>query len=185
MPKKISFIYFDLAGVQFNFRDGITQLAEQHGLSYLEFAQKVRPYEKKTLLGKLTFPDLFEKYKKILNLHSPGQIDPFDFWTNLFKPISQTHELVYHMSKKYPVGLLTDIYQDLLPVLLKKKLVADIPYATIIQSFEVKHIKPQKEMFLIAQKQAGVPPEEILFIDDQNRNIETAKKMGWNGILYV
>jgi len=46
-------------------------------------------------------------------------------------------------------------------------------------------IKPEPEIFLIAAERLKVKPEECLFIDDIERNVEGAKAVGMIGIQYV
>jgi FMN phosphatase YigB (HAD superfamily) len=56
----------------------------------------------------------------------------------------------------------------------------DIAYDVIIDSSEVGAIKPETKIFEIATERAGVPPEEIFFIDDSRVNVIAASKMKWN-----
>ncbi len=47
-------------------------------------------------------------------------------------------------------------------------------------SFEMGERKPNQKVYEMVQKECDMLPKNILFIEDTDKNIETAKKMGWN-----
>ncbi|MES2023798.1 MAG: HAD-IA family hydrolase [Patescibacteria group bacterium] len=86
-----------------------------------------------------------------------------------------------NLKDKYKIGLLTNIPRSLLERLISEKLGMFDP---ILISSDLKLIKPSKEIFETAIQRCGCLPEEILFIDDGEKNIEIAKSLGLNGIVY-
>ena len=44
--------------------------------------------------------------------------------------------------------------------------------------------KPDREIFEFAQKKAGVKPQEILFIDNQEKHVLAAQENGWEAYFY-
>ncbi len=46
-------------------------------------------------------------------------------------------------------------------------------------SYEVKLLKPEKEIFELMVKQTGMVPEKSLFIDDSEKNIAAARELGF------
>ncbi|MDO5677779.1 MAG: HAD family phosphatase [Propionibacteriaceae bacterium] len=46
-------------------------------------------------------------------------------------------------------------------------------------------IKPQPEIYLGAQAELGLKPEEIAFIDDKPANVKAAQALGWHGHVWV
>lgn len=52
-------------------------------------------------------------------------------------------------------------------------------------SSRMKLLKPSRAIFRAAAAEIGVPPEDILFIDDSESNVEAARAAGWNAVLYV
>jgi len=82
---------------------------------------------------------------------------------------------------KYVVGLLTNI-----PRSLFERIAADKAYLfnPLLISSDLKLIKPSKEIFQEAIRRCGVPAEDILFIDDGEKNIEAAKAAGLSGFVY-
>ena len=51
-------------------------------------------------------------------------------------------------------------------------------------SSRMKMLKPARESFDAAAAEIGLPPEEILFIDDSQRNVDGARAAGWQAALY-
>ncbi len=57
-------------------------------------------------------------------------------------------------------------------------------FTDIFLSFRMKLSKPGKEIFLKVLEEAGIQPQESLFIDDAPANIETAAQLGFKTLLY-
>jgi putative hydrolase of the HAD superfamily len=51
-------------------------------------------------------------------------------------------------------------------------------------SCDVKQVKPNADIFHTAQAQFGLAPHEMLFIDDNPHNIETALSLGWRAVRF-
>lgn len=51
-------------------------------------------------------------------------------------------------------------------------------------SSRMKMMKPSREIFDAAASEIGLPPEEILFVDDSPVNVEGARKAGWQAVYY-
>ena len=52
-------------------------------------------------------------------------------------------------------------------------------------SCRMKLMKPSREIFDAAAAEIGFPPEEILFVDDSQKNVNGALAAGWQAALYV
>jgi putative hydrolase of the HAD superfamily len=52
-------------------------------------------------------------------------------------------------------------------------------------SGRVKHVKPGAEIFDLAERHFGVPPQELLFLDDHPANIDAVLNRGWQAILFT
>jgi len=53
-----------------------------------------------------------------------------------------------------------------------------------IISYEVKVMKPSREIYEMLVKMTGCRPEEIMFIDDSAANVDAARALGINAVLY-
>ncbi len=58
-------------------------------------------------------------------------------------------------------------------------------FAEIVLSHEVRAAKPDRAIYDIAAARAGVPPEEILFVDDLAENVAAAREAGWQAEVFV
>lgn len=71
---------------------------------------------------------------------------------------------------------------------MKKQMGFENLFDKIFSSAEISHKKPQKEFFEIIYKKiikdALVKKDEIMFWDDERKNIERAKELGFNAHLY-
>jgi putative hydrolase of the HAD superfamily len=54
----------------------------------------------------------------------------------------------------------------------------------IVDSSVEKCRKPDKEIYEIAQKRAGVEAEDILFIDNKQEKFSDTKELGWQTYWY-
>ncbi len=52
-------------------------------------------------------------------------------------------------------------------------------------SCHVKQIKPSVEIFAIAERRFGVPPQDLLFLDDHPANVNAAQARGWQAVLFT
>jgi len=68
--------------------------------------------------------------------------------------------------------------------LMSKKLIPKITFDSIIDSSVVMAIKPELKIFQLAEQRTGLPPSDILLIDDSRSNLAAADKMGWHVIWF-
>ena len=52
-------------------------------------------------------------------------------------------------------------------------------------SSRMKLMKPSREIFDAAAAEIGLPPSEILFVDDSQKNVDGALAAGWQAVLYT
>ena len=78
---------------------------------------------------------------------------------------------------------LTNWSAETFPQVQKKYKIFDL-IDNIVVSGEVKQLKPNPEIYLTLLKKYNLKAEESLFIDDNIKNIEGAKNVGINAILF-
>ena len=86
-----------------------------------------------------------------------------------------------NLKGNYKIGLLTNIPRSLIERIIPEKLAM---FDFVLISTDLKLIKPSKEIFEVAVMKCACQPNEILFIDDGEKNIIAAKALGLNGIVY-
>ncbi|MDE6108947.1 MAG: HAD family phosphatase [Muribaculaceae bacterium] len=52
----------------------------------------------------------------------------------------------------------------------------------IVTSFDAKALKPSPEIFRYAAEHLGIRPEETVFLDDSEANVEAARALGFGGL---
>lgn len=52
-------------------------------------------------------------------------------------------------------------------------------------SGRVQAVKPEPAIFALAAQRFGLPPQEMVFFDDVQANVDAAREMGWNALLFT
>ena len=58
-------------------------------------------------------------------------------------------------------------------------------FETFVLSFQVRCLKPELAIYVVAAEQAQRPAQELLLIDDLAENVEAARNAGWDAIEFV
>ncbi len=173
----ITFVYFDINGCLVRFFHGaFTRIANDTGVSSDRIESAFWHYNDAVCRGDLSYVEFNQKLAHQLGLQS---INWNDYYLEAIEPIAEMHEVLTWVSKHYKLGLLSNIMSGQIDIMIKKGILPQLPYDTIIDSSEVKAIKPESEIYEIAEQRAGVPPTEILFVDDSRTNLMAAERRGW------
>jgi HAD superfamily hydrolase (TIGR01509 family) len=184
MKKSIKFIYFDIGGVMLKWRRLFDHIAAKHQKKASEVEAAFAKYDNLSCLGLMSSEKLWRNVRKELKIRKKDAFDIIALSLETFEPIRETHEFAQEIINSLPIGLLTNNHPDSLALFFKNKLVPDLRYHAVIESHKLGLIKPDKEIYRRAQRQANVPHENILFIDDLPQNVESAALLGWQTILF-
>jgi len=173
----VSFLYLDINGCLVRFFHGaFTQLSHETGVPSDVIESTFWHYNDAVCRGEMPM----EEFNKILSKRfGKDAIDWTSYYMQAVEPIKETHDLLTWAAKNYRVGLLSNIMPGFITEMITKGLLPDIDYDAIIDSSEVAAIKPETDIYKIAQAEAGVDPSEILFVDDSRTNLMAAERMGW------
>jgi putative hydrolase of the HAD superfamily len=58
-------------------------------------------------------------------------------------------------------------------------------FASGVFSGRVHHNKPEPGIFALAEQRFGVPPAELVFLDDHAPNVAAAQALGWHALQFV
>lgn len=174
----VSFVYFDINGclVRF-FHRAFTELSMLSGAPADVVETAFWHYNDRVCRGDMTMDEFNAALAKELAI---DHVDWIDYYMEAIEPIPVMHEIAAWAADHYHVGLLTNIMPGFIEVMRKKGLIPDLRYDVIVDSSEVGAIKPEAKIFEIATKKAGVPPAEILLVDDSRSNLMAAEKQGWH-----
>ncbi len=177
--KKIKFIYFDIGGVMLNWTDYFKGAAKKHGITVEDINSVWEEMDDDITLGRKGAQDYWQRVIEKFNLKNADDFDFLESWISDYRPRAEIHELARKVSKKYKIGLISNLYNGMYPRLIELGIVADLDYSVVILSNETGLNKKDKEIFKVATKKAGVKPNEILLIDDRKDFLENAKSLGW------
>ena len=177
-------VFFDLGGVivRTEYQAPRQQLAERLGMEYDDLDRIVFDSETglQAAMGTITSQQHWEAIMKRLKRpieempsirqeFFAGDIVDRDI-LNFLRSLHGTHK----------TGLISNNWSDLREYLTREKMIDAFDH--IIISAEVGVAKPEPGIFRIALEQAGVKPEEAVFVDDFYVNIEGCEKVGMKGI---
>lgn len=177
-------VFFDLGGVivRTEYQTPRQQLAERLGMEYDDLDRLVFNSETglKAAIGAITPQQHWEAVMK--RLKRPAEemtaIREEFFAGDI---VDRTLvDFIRSLQGKYKTGIISNNWGDLRESLAREKIEDAFDY--IIISAEVGVAKPDPKIFQIALKQAGVRPNEAVFVDDFYVNIEGCEKVGMKGI---
>jgi FMN phosphatase YigB (HAD superfamily)/DNA-binding XRE family transcriptional regulator len=174
----VTFVYFDVNGVLVRyFQRAFTALASDAGVSGDTIEALFWRHNDAVNKGDMTVEEFNDILSKHIGLES---VSWADYYLANVDPITEMHDCVRWASEHYRVGLMSNIMPGFLPEMIKRGLLPDIAYDAIVDSSQVKAIKPEVEIYEAGARMAGVEPQQILFIDDGRMNIMAAEKLGWH-----
>lgn len=185
----IKFIYFDVGGVVIKDFSGTNKWNElKNGMGIKpnqegEFDEIFDKYEPEVCIGRdveTLVPLLQEK----LSLNLPPTYSFLLDFVNRFERNKTIWPTIDRLKQKYKVGLLTNMYPNMLNQIYKAGLMPDVKWDVVIDSSIEKVRKPQDEIFQLAQDRSGFSGQEILFVENGKKHIDAASKFGWQTLLY-
>ena len=115
--------------------------------------------------AKITYQTFFEIYSDVFTLNPP------------------VLETLKRLRSKYRLVLLsnTDVMRF---GFIRENFPEIFLFDAYVLSYEVGRVKPHPQIFHVALQRARAEPNECVFIDDREENIEGAQKLGINVLLF-
>ena len=104
-----------------------------------------------------------------------------EIWTKIFTLNPEIEELISSLKNKYRLLCLSNTNSWHFEYCMQKFHVLKL-FDSFILSYEVGKTKPDSTLFEEAIKKAATLPDECVYIDDVPEFVETASKLGINGI---
>ena len=114
-------------------------------------------------------------------------LDPEDLnrrWLDMFERTDEMFALAAGLMARHRVYLLSNV-GDLHWAHMDREYGIERVGHGAIASFRVGVIKPQPEIYRIAEERLGLDPRATVFVDDLARNVAGARACGWNAIHHV
>lgn len=174
----VSFIYFDVNGclVRFYHR-AFAQIARDYAVPPDLVEMAFLHYNSDACKGVMSMQDFNRAIAKRLGIPS---LDWQKYYLSAVEPMPGMSRVVEWAAENYGIGLLTNIMPGLLSSLMKENIIPNLKYDVIVDSSETGLVKPDKDIFNLAQEKSGVNPGKILLIDDTRENVAMAETLGWH-----
>ena len=186
----ISFVYFDVGGVvikDFSDTDKYETMMHTMGLDAFDSAavdQITNAHDDAICRGTFETDDLIPLYEQEFGITIPSEFSMLQYFVDHFEANPSIFPIISKIKQTTRVGLLTDMYPRMFTKISERHLFPPVYWDTIIDSTEVGLRKPMPEIYELAEKRAGVPAEQILFIDNREKNLVPARHRGWQTFLY-
>jgi FMN phosphatase YigB (HAD superfamily) len=186
---KISFVYFDIGGVvvqdffgtnkwkQLQLDLGIT---EKHTLRF----QAVWKQYRNRICINTNVDSLLPVFQKEFGITYPQGYSLLEDFVNRFEQNLSIWPVIEKIHTYYPVGLLTNMYVGMYPLILKKGLLPPVTWNVIVDSSVVGLQKPDGKIYELAKQRANVHHNEILFVENGEDNLKAAQNLGWQTFFY-
>ncbi len=102
-----------------------------------------------------------------------------------FREIKGTRKIIEGLKQKgYKLGLLSNHAKEWI-IYCETNYKYQGLFHEVVYSYQAGFSKPHPNIFLFILKKLKVKPEECLFIDDHIKNIESARRLGFNTIHFI
>lgn len=190
---KIKVVLFDIGGVIIRTDNPAPRerLAQRFGLDRqgLDWAVFQNPVAQAAERGQESEEAVWEHIQNKFHL-SPEELDSFqaEFWGGDSADSSMI-ELLASLHPLYRTGLLTNSWRrNPLDLFWKRFSLAETVVHSavdaVISSAEVGVQKPDPRIYAVALERFGARAEEAVFVDDFSRNVDTARGLGFEAILF-
>ena len=178
---------FDYGGVMSSGGKGTEpaeRLATHLGIDFNEADGLLKRRLGDFVMGKISHDSLWKEIEALYG--APISNDKRDIWNSWEKNLKPYPDMLALLSQLktdgYTVGLLSNVVPHVAKDLQEHGAYQLFDFT--ILSCEAGYAKPDKEIYELAlSKLPGVKPEEVIFVDDQERCLVPAKEMGMHTIL--
>ena len=178
-------VIWDMGGVLVRTEDMTPRdhLAQCYGMALKELYTLVFDSEAavKATRGELPESAVWEYVAKRLNL-GPNELAAFmkEFWAG-DNIDAELYQFVKGLRTKFKTGLLSNAWSEAHAVLDSRFHMLDV-FDVLIFSAEVHLAKPDPRIYQLILRKLGVQPEEAIFVDDFQANIDAAIALGIHGV---
>lgn len=182
-----SFVYFDLGNVLWTFDEdrACRNAADVLGVSAGQVRDAVYEsgLQNRFEHGRISTAGFLEAL--LVSLENPKPVsDPqllADALSDMFQPIEPMTAVIDQLRiSGTRMGILSNTCDAHWNWILRQQhpMMAGL-FDAVVLSFEVNAMKPDDQIYRAAELSAGVPSDQILFLDDKAENVRAAKQRGW------
>lgn len=185
-----SFVYFDLGGVlirDFSGTDNWNIMKRKFGVPekrWKEFDDLYDTYEMEDVCLTRDVDTLIPIFAERFGIKFPKGYSWLNDFISKFERNPSIYPVMEKVQKNCRMGILTNMYPRMFDAIKQADLLPPYSWDVIVDSTVVGFQKPDKKIFMLAEKLADVEKKEILFIDNTKENVEGAKAVGWQAYWY-
>ena len=186
MTHKLTILDLGNVLVDLHFDRFFTRCAEVGSRSYDEIRERFSNTEYKDQVerGEITEKELFAWMVDWMSWPPERKDELIYFWCDIFSETKGAPEAVQLFKSRGPVWVLSDTVQSHVDFIRER-----FPYALdvdrVITSYERGICKREPGGFESIIRESNLPPEQILFFDDLQINIDAARKVGIDARLFT
>ena len=160
------------------------QMASKLKIDMDSWFDAIGPVYAKTITGEI--PEKRSIKEMAYNLDvSPKKLE--NMWVKIIKKSFKFNRKLFTYALKlkkegYKIAILSDQFYISKKALADKKFIKY--FSPVIISCDVGYRKPERMIYEITYKKLKLKPSEIIFIDNRDYNLKTAKKLGMNVVLF-
>ena len=126
-----------------------------------------------------------EYHRRVMDLLGTEMPYPefFQMYGDIFTEIPATCDLLRRLHARYPLYLLSDTNEIHFGYVRKTVGVLEL-FDECVVSYEVGVMKPDPGIYQEALRRSGLPAEACVFIDDRPGNVEGARRVGMQALLF-
>ena len=185
----IQFLYFDLGNVLFHFshEQMVRQMAELAGVAtdVVERVLFVEGLQDRFEAGECDRHDYYEQFCEATSSR-PQLAALEEAGSDIFALNSAILPLIERLGQlDLALGVLSNTCENHWRYVSDGRYpVLPGPFQTAVLSYEQRSMKPDRRIYDAAIDRAGLPPEQIFFVDDRPENVEGAKAVGIDAIMF-
>lgn len=181
MIKAIIFDYGGVLSIETSLRSFGDMYAPKFGANAKDFNDLIIENWLEARINKIDSKLFWKRLANFLNTEEKNlRKDLMDF----FGFREEVLELIKKLkTENYKLGLLSNQIEDWLEEVIKNHKLDQI-FNVIVTSYKSKVAKPELSIFMEIIKKLKVKSDECVYIDDQEKNIIPAKKLGMKTILF-
>ena len=193
MIMKRKAIIFDMGGVLVDLDSEGCKKAFVEELGFDEINVVLDPCHQKGIIGDmeegLIGAEEFRTY--VLERSNPGvQLHQVDeaFWRILLSIAPEKIDLLKRLSQKYDLYMLSNNNPVCLP--RAEEMFAELGFPIYEHfkkcyfSYQMKVVKPSPEFYRAVMEDIGVPSEDMIFVDDSQKNVDASIAVGLPAVYY-
>jgi epoxide hydrolase-like predicted phosphatase len=181
---RVTTIIFDWGGVMCSGADIFGKLKDETGLSLKEIKKRSDVLVRDFYSGEIKTKDFWNKYTAIFDLNDSLKETLSRNYLNSYYIYPEMFKMILDLRSKYKIGLLSNLNHQMKRHILKKHKL-DKYFHYLVFSCDIGSLKPDKSAFKNMLDKVKAKSSNAVFIDDSKANIETAKKLGFQTLLFL